>query len=371
MKYKYFSLSNSGSKKEAAESEASTSGQSTARSDKTTQQMGKLTLDDKPKQQPQQPKQGGPSTSGQAPQQQKQGGPPTSGRAQQQQQQPKGQQESARGGPQQQQQKQQGGQQPHARESARGPGQQQQQPAQSGQSRPEASAWQQRPAQGQQQSARGPQQQQAQGQQQQQPARGPQQQRPAQGAQQPQASVWTQRPAQGSEPPKAATGPSGPRPQQRSAPVARPAHGKGDQKTHTPKPAIISYDYKICEYKGPGKLGRPVKIETNYLKLDVSKLVPHAFHYDISIDFEPVGRTQPGKKFMHPVFAAFAKQNFKTASLAYDGQKNAYAPQKLDLSKAYNPVVEILDEETGQKRVFKVEIKEVKGSFIDLSVLKE
>lgn len=120
-------------------------------------------------------------------------------------------------------------------------------------------------------------------------------------------------------------------------------------------------------------MGKPVQIETNYLKLDVSKLVPQAFHYDVTINFEPLGKNgkEPGKKFMHPAFAAFVKKSFPRESLAYDGQKNAYAPRKLDLSKPYEQVIHVIDQETGQDRTFKVEIKEVKDSYIDLSILKE
>lgn len=334
--------------------------------------MSKLTLDDKPKQ-----PQVGPSTTGPAQQQKPpQGGQQGSARGQGQQQQPPPGAGPSTSGQAQQQKPPQGGQQG----SAHGQGQQKQQ----------------KPPQGQQGSARGQGQQQPQKAQQSGPqgsARGPgyqQQQKPPQSAQppaadsawgkskpqgqgappqqQPQATTWTQRPIQ---PSTQAAGSSGQKPQQRPAQGARSAQGKGDQKAQAPKPAIIPYDYKICEYKGSGTRGKKVQIETNYLKLDVTKLVNCAYHYDVTIDFEPAGRSLPGKKFMHPVFAAFVAKNFPRASLAYDGQKNAYAPQKLDLTKPYERVVTIVDGETAQQRSFKVEIQEVRGSLIDLSVLRK
>lgn len=338
-----------------------------------------MTVSDKPKPPPQQ---GGPSTAGQGqhpkppqgqqgsargPGQQQQGGPSTSGQAQQGSARGPGQQ----GGPSGQ------GKQQGKQGSARGPGQQQQPASAWGQGGPPGQGQQRKPPQGQQGqqgqqgSARGPGQQPGstwgQGSQQQpKPAPGGQQAQQRPPAQQ-QATPWT-RPTQG-EPPSTQAG--GQRPQQRPAQGPRPAHGKGDQKTKTPKPAIIPYDYKICAYKGVGTRGRKVSIETNYLKLDVSSLVPHAFHYDVTIDFEPAGRSPPGKKFMHPVFAAFVKRNFPKAPLAYDGQKNAYAPKQLDLSREYERVINMTDDETGQTRQFRVEIKEVKGSLIDLSILKK
>lgn len=161
---------------------------------------------------------------------------------------------------------------------------------------------------------------------------------------------------------------------QQSTPVAGPSGQRSKEKPRTPKPSIIPYDYKICEYKGAGKVGRSVEIETNYLKLDVAKLVDCAYHYDVTIDFEPVGRSQPNKKFMHPVFAAFVEKNqrnFAGIYLAYDGQKSAYAPQKLNLSKPYEQIISYVDTETGQQRTFKVEIQEVKDSSIDLKILKK
>lgn len=377
-----------GSKKEAAESEASTSGQSTARSEKATQQLAKLTLDDKAKHQ-----QGGPSTSGQAQQQkQSQGGQQgfARGQGQQKQQQPSQGAGPSTSGQAQQQKQSQGGQQG----AARGQGQQRQQQPPQGQSQQQKSS-----QGGQQGSARG----QGQQKQQQPPKSGPpawgqaqqqqqQQQKPTQGApppaadsawgrskpqgqgppqQQPQATAWTQRPIQPSTQAAGSSGQKQQQQQQRPAQGARSNQGKGDQKLQTPKPAIIPYDYKICEYKGPGTRGRRVQIETNYLKLDVTNLVDCAYHYDVTIDFEPAGRSPPGKKFMHPVFAAFVAKNFPKASLAYDGQKNAYAPHQLDLTKPYERVVTIVDGETAQQRNFKVEIQEVRGSLIDLKVLRK
>lgn len=123
--------------------------------------------------------------------------------------------------------------------------------------------------------------------------------------------------------------------------------------------------HQICANKGAGTKGRKVTIETNYLALDISKMVETAYHYDVTI--EP---NNP-KRLMQSVFGEFRTRNFPRIYMAFDGQKNAYAPQPLNLNQAVQREIKIIDPENGQERSYVVAIKEVRGSEINLSSLRK
>lgn len=63
--------------------------------------------------------------------------------------------------------------------------------------------------------------------------------------------------------------------------------------------------------------------------------------------------------------------NFGETAVAFDGQKNAYAPEVLNLEKPLTREIMIIDEETEQQRTYVVAIKEVRESKIDLSCLRK
>lgn len=130
-------------------------------------------------------------------------------------------------------------------------------------------------------------------------------------------------------------------------------------------PAKRGMRWEICPSKGPGRAGRKVRIETNYLALNVDKIKAVAYHYDIQI--EP----DKPKRLMRAVFSEFRRRNFGNTAVAFDGQKNAYAPVKLPLDKKLIREISVVDEETGQTRVYMVAIQEVRGSAIDLSCLQK
>lgn len=115
--------------------------------------------------------------------------------------------------------------------------------------------------------------------------------------------------------------------------------------------------------KGPGKKGRPVKIDVNYLLLNIQKLISTCYHYDINI--EP---NMP-KRFMPFVFEEFRRKNFPQTFLAFDGQKNAISPVVLKTENVERQIV-IPDPDNATPRTYMVAIKQVKdSSAIDLKVL--
>lgn len=129
-------------------------------------------------------------------------------------------------------------------------------------------------------------------------------------------------------------------------------------------PCSTGKKWKICEKKDSGTAGRPVRINANYLELFVNQIKECAYHYDIGI--EP----DKPKRLLKAVFKEFLRINFPNTAIAFDGQKNAYAPIVLDLTKAIQREIQINDGETGQERKYIVAIKEVRDSQINLSCLK-
>lgn len=121
--------------------------------------------------------------------------------------------------------------------------------------------------------------------------------------------------------------------------------------------------WPICPSKGAGTLGRKVLIETNYLALDVKRIAPNAYHYDVTMEPDKPNR------LMRKVFHEFRRINFPKISIAFDGKKNAYSPEILKIPLDLKREVTIIDDETGQKRLYLVAIKEAKDNVIDLSCL--
>lgn len=112
-----------------------------------------------------------------------------------------------------------------------------------------------------------------------------------------------------------------------------------------------------------GSRGRALTLETNYLKLNLSKMPDYAYHYDVKIEPE-----RP-KKFMRPVFEAYTKKIFPGNSLAYDGRSNAYSPVLLcERALGSEIAIEIVD---GTRTIpFKVTMKPTEDVKVDLKSLK-
>lgn len=120
----------------------------------------------------------------------------------------------------------------------------------------------------------------------------------------------------------------------------------------------------IATAKQPGTKGRKLIIETNYIKLDLSKLVSKAYHYDVAID------PNMPKRLMTTVFELFRKENFPNAAIAFDGQKNAVTPEPLKITPNFSKKVKITDPENSREREYTVKIKEVRDLVLDFGSLR-
>lgn len=151
-----------------------------------------------------------------------------------------------------------------------------------------------------------------------------------------------------------------------SAP-APPPSGDASAAASAPPAAPIptSAEMTVTPFKGAGTCGRKIQLDTNYLELNIDKLVPSIYHYDVNI--EP---NMP-KRFMPLVFEKFRRANFPTTFIAFDGQKNAYAPKMLNLNDIKERKVMHQDEESAAPRAYMVGMKEVKTSNpIDMKALQ-
>lgn len=112
------------------------------------------------------------------------------------------------------------------------------------------------------------------------------------------------------------------------------------------------------KYKGPGERGRPLgKIETNYVRLSIPKIPDYIYHYDVT--FNP----ERPKKLLGRVFAKFVANNFPQIFVVFDGSKNAYASQPLQIDNLVQQTM-IVHPETGKQMEFNVNIQEANNSQI-------
>lgn len=76
--------------------------------------------------------------------------------------------------------------------------------------------------------------------------------------------------------------------------------------------------------KGGGKMGRPITVETNMLKINFnSQMLRDIVHYDVVIEPD-----RP-KFLMRPIFEGYRKTHFPQRYPAFDGKKNAYSAKDL------------------------------------------
>ncbi|EFA11590.1 argonaute-2a isoform X1 [Tribolium castaneum] len=111
----------------------------------------------------------------------------------------------------------------------------------------------------------------------------------------------------------------------------------------------------------PGVKGRPIKIESNHLSLNVGTLT-EAYHYDVSIT------PDTPKSFLRDVMNLFARKHYPKNHPAFDGRKNLYSPKKLPLpNDTMSDTIELEGE--NKKRGFKVVVKLART--VDLSPLRD
>lgn len=112
------------------------------------------------------------------------------------------------------------------------------------------------------------------------------------------------------------------------------------------------------------KIGRPVPVDVNYLKINASKIVSQVFHYDLT--FKPPGP----KKFIVKALEVFRLKFFKKFAFAFDGSKNVYTDKELPLKGEMNETVEITSEENDTRK-YEIKMQLAAGNPIDMSILKE
>ncbi|XP_044270064.1 protein argonaute-2-like [Tribolium madens] len=111
----------------------------------------------------------------------------------------------------------------------------------------------------------------------------------------------------------------------------------------------------------PGTKGRPIKIESNHLSLNLGSLTK-AYHYDVSIT------PDTPKCLFRDVMNLFGRKHYPKNHPGYDGRKNLYTPKKLPLpNDTISDIIEVEGE--NQKKQFKVEIKLART--VDLSPLHD
>ncbi|XP_055589001.1 protein argonaute-2 [Uranotaenia lowii] len=108
-----------------------------------------------------------------------------------------------------------------------------------------------------------------------------------------------------------------------------------------------------------GTLGTPIRMEVNYVRLMIEKLIGKAYHYDINI--QPMA----SRIWQRAAFDAFATQVLPNFAFAFDGNKNAYSANRVPADH-YKQDVRVSN--GGRERTFTVELKE--AAVVDLGSLK-
>lgn len=130
-----------------------------------------------------------------------------------------------------------------------------------------------------------------------------------------------------------------------------------------PAASSKSTDISIYEGRKVGNRGQRIKIESNYLTLNVNNLVDKAYHYDIVFD------PDKPKKALRKVFNAF-REKFPKNFMAFDGWKSFYTPSRLNYpGSSYSTEVSIVLDENRPPKTYKITVKEVNE--IDLKSLKK
>ncbi|XP_039229501.1 protein argonaute-2 isoform X3 [Drosophila yakuba] len=110
-----------------------------------------------------------------------------------------------------------------------------------------------------------------------------------------------------------------------------------------------------------GTIGKPGQVGVNYLDIDMSKMPPVAYHYDVRI------MPERPKKFYRHAFEQFRMNQLGGAIVAFDGRASCYSVDKLPV-KSQNPEVTVTDR-NGRTLRYTIEIKETNDPSIDLNSL--
>ena len=108
-----------------------------------------------------------------------------------------------------------------------------------------------------------------------------------------------------------------------------------------------------------GERGKHIKLEVNYLEVQMAKMIEKAYHYDVAFDPETP------KRLLGDAVAEFKRLHFPEIAFAFDGRKNIYTAKLLkDMSAEI--IVQDIDWQRDKK--FKVTVKF--AAEIDLGSLK-
>ncbi|KAH8327411.1 hypothetical protein KR074_011058, partial [Drosophila pseudoananassae] len=111
-----------------------------------------------------------------------------------------------------------------------------------------------------------------------------------------------------------------------------------------------------------GTIGRPGEVAVNYLDINMEKMPPTAYHYDVKI------MPERPKKFYRQAFEQYRVNQLGGAIVAYDGKASCYSVDKLK-TNAQNSEVTVTDL-YGRTLRYTVEIKETGDFEVNLSSLK-
>lgn len=114
--------------------------------------------------------------------------------------------------------------------------------------------------------------------------------------------------------------------------------------------------------KSCGQKGRPIKVETNHLPMQLSRIVPLATHYDVTITPDRPTR------MMRPVWNAFRQMNFPNIYPAFDEKKNAFSPRKIPEERLVGEVT-LAEDEYERPKTYKVVLKY--AATVNLTALNE
>lgn len=165
---------------------------------------------------------------------------------------------------------------------------------------------------------------------------------------QPQPKNQQERPSQPTEPPRNV--PSRAESTQSTCSSASKAHGGAIPKASA---AGNLRELPPLPKKSPGTRGKELGlIETNYLQLDFSKIVPNAYKYDVEITGRP-------RKFYLSAFLQFCAQFLpdQRRGISYDWKKIAVANCRLPIDGELEGDVQVRHPDTGKLLDYKIVIK--------------
>lgn len=102
--------------------------------------------------------------------------------------------------------------------------------------------------------------------------------------------------------------------------------------------------------KSRGTLGRKIPIETNHLPMQLDRIVPTAYHYDVTID------PDKPRRMMRKVWETFRRKNFPNIHPAFDDSKNLYTTEPIPEKWQFGEL-ELPEEEFDKPKKYTIVLK--------------